>query len=80
MAVIRQFIPGQQTVRRHPTEVDCYWQLIGGASPLLHLSTFGSEDRASGPKSSQSLQLDEVGAGELMRLLETAFPALRRHG
>lgn len=78
MAVIRRFIPGNQTVRPHPTEVDCYHQVLGGAAPRLHLSTFGSDDRQSEPKSSQSIQLDETSARELLEILERAFPALRR--
>ncbi|MGV9613482.1 Shedu immune nuclease family protein [Nocardia xishanensis] len=42
-------------------------------SPLLHLTTFGSEHRASHRKSSQSLQLDrEIGA-ELFGILCKAF-------
>lgn len=78
MAVIRRFIPGHQIVRPHPTEVDCYHQVLGGASPRVHLSTFGSDHRQSEPKSSQSIQLDERSARELIEILESAFPALRQ--
>jgi hypothetical protein len=78
VAVIRRFIPGNQTVRPHPTEVDCYHQVLSGVSPRVHLSTFGSDQRQSEPKSSQSIQLDESSARELIEILESAFPALRQ--
>lgn len=48
------------------------------ATPLLHLSTFGSDYRQSKPKSSQSIQIDEQMAGELIRLLQSTFPATNR--
>jgi hypothetical protein len=78
VAAIRRFIEGHQSVRPHPTEVDCYYQLLGGASPRLHLSTFGSDHRQSAPKSSQSIQLDEQRARQLIDILERAFPTLRQ--
>lgn len=78
MAVIRQFIEGRQSVRPHPTEVDCYYQILGGGDPRVHLSTFGSDHRQTGPKSSQSIQLDEARARDLIEILERAFPTLRQ--
>lgn len=77
MAAIRRFIPGSQQVRPHPTEVDCYFQVLAGLDTRVHLSTFGSADRVSQPKSSQSIQLDEARARELIRILEEAFPRVR---
>lgn len=77
MAVIRKFVAGTQKVRPHPTEVDCYYQVLPGANPRVHLSTFGSEERASEPKSSQSIQIDEERARELVRILKRAFPGIR---
>ena len=78
MALIRRFIEGHQSVRLHPTEVDCYYQILGGDSPRVHLSTFGSDHRQSEPKSSQSIQLDEKRARQLIDILERAFPAQRQ--
>ena len=77
MAVVRRFIPGTQRVRPHPTEVDCYFQVVTEPNRRVHLSTFGSDDREHEPKSSQSIQLDEPRARELVRILEQAFPDLR---
>ena len=78
MARIRSFQPGTQNVRVHPSEVDCYFQTVdsGAGEKFLHLTTFGSDDRASSPKSSQSLQLDRSRAAQLIAVLTDAFPGL----
>ena len=80
MARLRGFAKGTQNVRAHPTEVDCFWQVItaAGGTRLLHLTTFGSDHRRSGPKSSQSLQLDEATAHELMALIRATFPKIEQ--
>ncbi len=79
MARVRSFSPSSQNVRVHPTEVDCEYVVIKeGPHRLLHLSTFGSDDRASERKSSQSLQLDMDRARELIEILNHAFPEIRR--
>lgn len=77
MARIRSFSPGQQDVKWHPSEVDCFHQVISspsGDTTFLHLSTFGSESRQSEPKSSQSLQFDRQRALELVSVIARAFP------
>lgn len=76
MTRVNRFVEGQQRLKAHDTEVDCYHQLITDDSgeKLLHLSTFGSEDRVSKPKSSQSLQLNRRAARELIGIIEAAFP------
>lgn len=78
MAKIRSFDKGSQNVRPHESEVDCYYQVLseadGGA--LLHLSTFGSDQRKSEAKSSQVLQLNESAAAELIEIVKFAFPNL----
>lgn len=78
MAKIRKISKGSQSVRPHLSEVDCYYQLISDANGglLLHLSTFGSDQRQSEPKSSQVLQLDESAAAELIDVIKFAFPRL----
>lgn len=78
MAKIRNFFKATATVREHPTEVDCGWQVSQGPVTLLQLSTYGSDQRASQPKVSQTLQLDEAGARELLTIIQTAFPQLGR--
>lgn len=79
MARISEFRPGNQNVREHPTEVDCLWQVFNSASgqKLLHLTTFGSNERMSAPKSSQSLQLDANGAQSLVDLIRSTFPSVQ---
>lgn len=78
MARIRRLDEGTQNVRPHVSEVDCFYQVVEGPQGdlLLHLSTFGSDSRASDPKSSQSIQMDREIAGQLMDVLRKAFPGL----
>lgn len=78
VARIRSFEQGTQTVSAHSTEVDCFHQIVAApeGERLLHLSTFGSDTRASKPKSSQSIQLDREAAQALMDVLKRAFPGL----
>lgn len=78
MARIRRIERGSQTVNVHPTEVDCFYQVISApdGTKLVHLSTFGSDSRASQPKSSQSIQIDRDAAEVLLEVLQDAFPGL----
>lgn len=79
MARVRSFAKSEQHVKAHPTDVDCEYAIVdSNRGPLLHLSTFGSDDRASGRKSSQSLQLDRQLAQELVAIIEATFPGIRR--
>jgi hypothetical protein len=75
VARLRSLKPGTQSVKIHPSEVDCYYQTITDSAgrTYLHLTTFGSDDRQSNPKSSQSLQLDEETARDLARVLQETF-------
>lgn len=76
MARIRSIDAGTQRVQAHPTEVDCYYNIIedSGGTRLIHLSTFGSDHRQSKPKSSQSIQLDRDMAVQFIEVLLKAFP------
>jgi hypothetical protein len=49
------------------------WYDADGERVLL-LETYGSKDRKFPDKVSQSIQLDEMAARELKRLIERAFP------
>jgi len=82
MARVRAFVEGEQTIRLHPTKVDCFHQVIRDdeGAAVLHLTTFGSADRASKPKSSQSIQLDRKAARELIGVIESAFPGIVTSG
>jgi hypothetical protein len=78
MARVRSFGPSNQRLKAHPTEVDCEFGVVDDHGVrLLHLTTFGSDDRASDKKSSQSLQLDAEQAGQLVEIIERTFPHLR---
>lgn len=79
MARVRTLAKSHQHVKAHPTEVDCEYTTVDGPQgTLLHLSTFGSDDRASKRKSSQSLQLDRALAQELVKIIEATFPGIHR--
>lgn len=76
MALIRSLSKGSQTIRPHDSEVDCFYNIVESpeGTRLLHLSTFGSDQRQSKPKSSQAIQINEVIARDLMTLLNATFP------
>lgn len=78
MARIRSIKASTQSVTPHPTEVDCYFSTItdSDGNTILHLTTFGSDDRKSKPKSSQSIQIDIAMAKQLVEVIYDAFPAL----
>lgn len=75
MARVRSVQRGTQDVRVHSSEVDCFYQVVedGAGGKILHLTTFGSDERRSSPKSSQSIQLDETMARELHELIIAVF-------
>lgn len=79
MARVRSISPSDQRIKPHPSEVDCEYTVVEGSGMrLLHLSTFGSDDRASERKSSQSLQLDVERARELVDIIVKTFPEIVR--
>jgi hypothetical protein len=77
MALIRAFEHRQSGRVAFRTEVDCGWRVgdVAGRR-LLHLETYGSNERDIPGKVSQSIELDINGARELQRILRTAFPGL----
>lgn len=78
MARVRKLSKGTQDVRPHLSEVHCYYQSVegSGGERLLHLTTFGSTERMSVPKSSQSIQLDREAAAALVAVIRSTFPGL----
>lgn len=67
-------MPEHRDCRPHRTQVDCGWQVIAdGDRKLLQLSTYGSDERQSGPKVSQTIQVDRLVARNLVRLLTETF-------
>lgn len=76
MARIRSLFRDVRTSRPHPTEVECGWQLLTDANGdrILQLSTYGSDQRRSEKKVSQTIQIDATIAAELSALLRDNFP------
>ncbi|MFB7717398.1 Shedu immune nuclease family protein [Nocardia sp. NPDC056100] len=77
MARIRDLSPNKQRITAHSLDksVVCEHQAVEDAdgAQLLHLSTFGSKDRVSHPKSSQSLQFDAKIAAQLTQVFRDTF-------
>jgi len=59
----------------HPTFVDAKIRVIStsGDFPLVQIDTFGSSDRKFEGKLSQTIQLDEKAARQLVAVLTKAF-------
>lgn len=79
MARITSLREGHQNSRVHPTEVECLYQTITdkAGAKYVQLSTLGSDDRESRPKTSQTVQIDEAIAKQLAGLLIDEFGLLR---
>jgi hypothetical protein len=74
VALIDTFFADHRDCQRHRTSVECGWQVVrDDRGRLLQLATFGSDDRASGKKVSQTVQLDEQAARDLLRILNEFF-------
>jgi len=81
MAKVRVFQPSTQRLGIHNTTVECEFGTVGeGRSRVLHLSTFGSRDRISERKSSQSIQLDVEHARQLIVILADFLAAVALEG
>ena len=77
MALIASFeeISAERQTLHKP--VHCGWRgFTLNQIPLLQLDTYGSSERKLLGKVSQSIQLDEEGARELIKIIESAFPGL----
>jgi len=62
----------------HPTTVDCEWAVFErDGKRLLQPDTYGSDDRKHKGTVSQTLQLDEAGAIQLLDVLRRAFPSIK---
>jgi hypothetical protein len=77
MARISEFFEVQTSAQVHPTTVECGYRRISSPDGyLLQLSTYGSDNRQSQKKVSQTLQLDRERAAELLRIIRGTFPGL----
>lgn len=77
MALIRRFTERRSTRVGWRSEVECGYT-IGefDGTPVVHLETYGSSARAIPGKVSQSLEIDQERARELVLILRKAFPRL----
>lgn len=75
MARIRSLSRAQSNVTVHPTEVDCTYQTVVAkdGTKYLQLTTYGSDQRKSKPKPSQTIQMDLVTAEKLLKIIESTF-------
>lgn len=82
MAIVTEFVAMTGSSQPHPTTVECGYQpvLADDGRRLLQLSTYGSDQRQSHKKTSQTLQFDEDGARELVRIIGEVFPGLSAAG
>ncbi|AGM02896.1 hypothetical protein AORI_0307 [Amycolatopsis keratiniphila] len=77
MARVTEFFQVRGDTKPHPTEVECGYRTINTPTgPLLQLSTYGSDERQSEKKVSQTLQLDRENALRLVAIIRETFPDL----
>lgn len=70
MARVTEFFRATTASAPHPTEVECGYQtVLRPGIRLLQLSTYGSSDRMSEKKVSQTIQLDVAAAASLSHIL-----------
>ncbi|MBV0895964.1 hypothetical protein [Microbacterium sp. NC79] len=76
MALVRRLYQAVTDGGVHPTQVDASWARVRtDDGDLLQISTYGSDHRASKPKVSQTIQIDEDRARELIAALKEVFGA-----
>jgi hypothetical protein len=77
MALIKRFEERPLEPKRVHGPVVCGYRAVQiGTEQILQMETYGSENRVSGEKVSQSIQVDEAGARELMKILQRSFPQI----
>lgn len=76
MAIIRRFESVESPKRIHPTVVDCGFSVfVSHGAPYLQLQTYGSDNRATEKKVSQTIQLDRHAMLALLQILADALGA-----
>ena len=78
MALIAEFEEIQKQVGKVHKPVRCGYCsfLASDQTRYLLLETYGSEDRQMPDKISQSIQLDEGAARQLMAIIRSEFPSI----
>jgi hypothetical protein len=76
MALVRKLEPSRSSTRGQVHgEVECGFSVFdSNGRRYLQLDTYGSAERATPGKTSQSIQFDEASASDLKRLIEQTFP------
>ncbi|WP_182885589.1 hypothetical protein [Microbispora sp. H10885] len=78
MAKVRDFFEDKKRSDSHPTVVDCGYQVVHTSEGVfLQLSTYGSDQRQTQKKTSQTLQFDRDHAEQLLRVIMSTFPGLQ---
>jgi hypothetical protein len=79
VALIEKFEERSIGTGRLHDPVDCGYRafVVGDGRTVLQLETYGRSSRAEPGKVSQSLQLDQEAAAELIKILRRSFPSLR---
>lgn len=75
MARIRSIEKIDEAGRLHRSDVDCTYQNVIGddGTKYVQLTTYGSDNRKSAPKSSQTIHLDQEMALKLIKILAESF-------
>jgi hypothetical protein len=78
MALITEFAAVARERHQIRSRTRCTYSIFTGSdgSTYVQLDTFGSADREFPNKVSQSIQLNERGASEMLQILVKAFPSL----
>ena len=76
MAIVADLIPGHRNSQPHPTSVECEFQSVdaGDGKRFFQLASFGSPERQSERKVSQTLQFSEAMARSLVIAIRETFP------
>ncbi len=78
MALIRELTPISSDRTSVHDGVDCGYRILTAPdhARLVQLDTYGSDGRKLAGKASQSIQIDEARAQQLIAIFLEAFPAL----
>lgn len=77
MAYITEFFESKSGGSSHHSTCSCGWKIAErDGLKVLQLDTYGSDTRKDQGTVSQSIQLDEKQAKELMSLIRHTFPGL----
>ena len=77
MALIVDFSRVHKETNRIHEAVECGWgRFVKDGQTILQLDTYGSTDRQIPGKVSQSVQLDEAAAAQLIRIIHQTFPEI----